>query len=402
MGNCRVRLGRAAGVLCSAALTLTSVGNAQAFNLKHTPDGLDIRWNSQSVSFVVDPQLDEAVNGGAAAVAQAAQAWSAVAGAPTVSAATGAVGAAPAVDMTNSVLFLHNFAPAEGALAITIVSAEASTGYIVDTDIVVNADHAFAVLPSGARASSSSPLVSTEGNSYGGSSQVFDLTHVTAHEVGHALGLADESSNAAALMYPYTRAGDASVRTPGSDDLSGIDEAYAGADLSSGGAQGCGGGASVAGRRGANGSSWFAALLLACAAGSLVSRRPRRRLAPIAVALVAVLAGSGRAQSASISPVEATARVSIVTTGVVNGVFQTTLDVVPQSCHLQLCPEHAVAHLWGGTMNGITQQVGEAVVPALNDDVDVAFRPLATGEVGLPTAVVLAIHPAAARSPAPN
>lgn len=401
MGNCRVRLGRAAGVLCGAALTLTSVGNAQAFDLKHTPGGLDIRWNSASVSFVVDPQLDEAVSGGAAAVAQAAQAWSAVAGAPTVSAASGAVGSVPALDMTNSVLFLHNFAPAEGALAITIVSAEASTGYIVDTDIVVNADHGFAVLPSGARAASGSPLVSTEGNSYGGSAQVFDLIHVAAHEVGHALGLADESSNAAALMYPYTRAGDASVRTPGSDDLSGIDEAYAGADLSSASAQGCGGGASIAGRRGAN-ASWFAALLLVCAAGLLVSRRPRRRLAPIAVALVALVAGSGRAHSASASPVEATARVRVATTEVVNGVFQTTLDLVPRSCQLQLCPDHAVAQLWGGTMGGITQQVGEGAVPAVNDDVDVAFRTVATGEVGLPTAVILAIHPAAARSPATN
>jgi hypothetical protein len=41
-------------------------------------------------------------------------------------------------------------------------------------------------------------------------------------------------------------------------------------------------------------------------------------------------------------------------------------------------------------------------VPAVNDDVDVAFRTVATGEVGLPTAVILAIHPAAARSPATN
>jgi hypothetical protein len=256
------------------ALGLTATSRAEAFDIKHTENGLDVRWAVPQVSFVVDPALSAAVAGAADAVAGAAQSWSGVAGAPSLSVSPGPVGSAPAIDGQNSILFLHNYAPANGALAVTIVSVDESTGYIVDTDIVINADHAFAVLPAGSRASSNSPLVSTEGSSSVGSTEVFDLTHVTAHEFGHALGLADEAANVAALMYPYTRAGDASVRAPGSDDLSGIDQDYAGAGLSSESAQGCGGGASVAGRR-ATGGSLPAILFFAAAAGWLVSRRRR-------------------------------------------------------------------------------------------------------------------------------
>jgi Matrixin len=395
MGNSGARLSRAAAVVYVTALGLTATSRADAFDLKHTQSGLDVRWAVPQVSFVVDPELSAAVDGAADAVADAAQSWSGAAGAPTLSVATGPVASAPAVDGTNSILFLHSYGAANGALAITIVSVDESTGYIVDTDIVINADHAFAVLPAGARASSTSPLVSTEGSSSVVNTQVFDLTHVTAHEIGHALGLADESANVAALMYPYTRAGDASVRTPGSDDLSGIDEDYAGADLASGSAQGCGGGASVAGRRAA-GSSLPAVSFVAAAAAWLALRR-RRAVAPCALALVAVLAGSGQARSAPLSPVDATARVTSATTRISNGVFQTTLDLVPRSCHLPVCPDHAFAQVWGGTMNGITQRVGASAVPSVNDEVDVAYRMAVEGAAAAPTAVVLATRPVAAR-----
>jgi|HubBroStandDraft_1064217.scaffolds.fasta_scaffold02133_3 hypothetical protein len=397
MWDSRARLCRAVGVVYAAALALTPASSAQAFDLKHTQGGLDVRWAVPRVAFVVDPRLNEAVASGAEAVADAVEPWSGVAGAPLLSAATGPVSPMPALDEKNSVLFLHDFAAADGALAITIVSLEEATGYIVDTDIVINANHAFAVLPAGARASSNSPLVSTEGSSQSVSSQVFDLTHVTAHEIGHSLGLADEAANAAALMYPYTRAGDASIRTPGSDDLSGIDQDYAGADLGSGSAQGCGGGASVAGRRATHFSS-PAALLLIVAGGWLASRRWRRGLAPVAILLATLLLRPGRAQSAHPSSVEATAHVTAATTAIVDGVFQTTVDLSPRTCQVAVCPAHATARVWGGTIGGITQQVGANVVPGPRDEVDVTFQ---TDPRGLAptTAVILAVRPIAAASP---
>jgi hypothetical protein len=397
MGNCRVRLSRAAAVVCAAAIVATAT-QASAFSLKHTQSGLDVRWNVAHVDFVVDPQLTESVGGSSEAVSGAAQSWSGAAGAPSLSTHTAAVGPKPALDSINSVFFLHDFEPAGGALAMTIVSFEAATGYIVDTDIVINADHTFAVLPPGARASSDSPLVPTEGGSEGGGSRVFDLTHVTAHEIGHALGLADESSNVAALMYPYTKAGDASVRTPGSDDLSGIDQAYAGANLDSGPSKGCGGGASVAGRR-AGGAPWWAALLVMVAGGSLVSRRRRWGLVPCAVALAALVGTPSQAQSAGVSPVDATARVMTATTRSVDGIFQTTLDLVPRTCRVQRCPTRAVAFVWGGTIDGITEQVGENPLPSVDDEVDLAWATPVEGDVTTPRAVVLAVRPLAAPLP---
>jgi hypothetical protein len=391
------RLCRAVGVVYAAAVALTVTSSAEAFDLKHTQGGVDVRWAVPSVAFVVDPRLNAAVTGGAQAVAGAAESWSGAAGAPLLSAATGPVSSMPAVDGKNSVLYLHDFDAANGALAITIVSLEEATGHIVDTDIVINADHSFAVLPAGARASNNSPLVSTEGSSHEGSSQVFDLTHVTAHEIGHSLGLADESANAAALMYPYTRAGDASVRTPGSDDLSGIDQDYAGADLASGSAQGCGGGASVAGRRATHFSS-SAVLLLLVAGGWLASRRWRRGLAPLAIGLATVLMRAGRAESATPSSVEATARVTAATTAIVDGVFQTTVDLSPRTCQVAVCPAHATARVWGGTIGSITQQVGNNVVPGTDDEVDVSFQTDARG-LATATATVLAVRPIASPSP---
>jgi hypothetical protein len=390
MRSSGLRLSRAAAGVCAAALTVTAASSAEAFNLKRTSDGLDVRWAEAQVPFVVDPRLAAHVPGASDAVAAAVHSWSGVAGAPTLTSSTGTVSPLPAVDGKNTVLYLRNFAAAGGALAITIVSVEASTGHILDTDIVINADHAFAVLPADARPAKNSPLVSTEGNSKEGASQVFDLTHVAAHEVGHSLGLADESTNAAALMYPYTRAGDASVRVPGSDDVSGIDEDYANADLSSGSAQGCGGGASVAGRR--TGIFSFASAVLLAAFGWLISRR-RRGFAPVALVLAFLVARPGEAHSATPSPVEATARVTGITTQRVDGVFQTTLELTPQTCLVRSCPDRALATVWGGTLDGITQQVGENVVPALADQVDVAFSTSAPENLVTAKAVVLALHP---------
>jgi hypothetical protein len=395
MRNSHVRLSRAGGAVCAAALILTAAVNAHAFKLKHTSSGHDIRWNSPNVEFVVDPALDASVPGGAQAVASAAQGWSSAAGAPTVSTTVGPVGSKPALDRKNSVLFLRDFEPAGGALAITIVSFEEATGNIVDTDVVISKQHSFQVLTAGARAQPGSPLVSTEGRSESDGLEVFDLTHVAAHEFGHALGLADESTNVAALMYPYTKAGDASVRYPGSDDLSGIDQAYAGANLSSGSAKGCGGGASVAGRR-TGSEPWAAALLFIAAGGWLATRRRGWGLAPFGIALVALVAVPGRAESASpVRFVAATARVTAAVTRNVDGVFRTRLELAPGKCATP-CPARLVAQVWGGTIDGITQQVGEQVAATLGDEVDVWLGPSLDADPAVPSAVIRAVRPAAA------
>src|ERR1700689_2526702 len=127
MWDSSARLCRAVGVVYAAAIALTVTSSAQAFDLKHTQGGLDVRWAVPRVAFVVDPRLNDAVPGGAEAVADAVDPWSGVAVAPLLSAPAGPVTSKPALDEKNSVLFLHDFDAANGALAITIVSLEAAT-----------------------------------------------------------------------------------------------------------------------------------------------------------------------------------------------------------------------------------------------------------------------------------
>jgi hypothetical protein len=376
-----------------AILGVMTAGNADAYELKHTPSGLIVRWPLAHVEYVVDSTLDQHVAGATAAVDSAVQSWSGVAGAPSTSSKSGSVGTAPMMDQQNSVLYLHGFAAAEGALAVTVVSFDASTGFIMDADVVINADHEFAVLPANTRAPSDSPLVSTEGNHGQSDTDTFDLPHVVAHEVGHSLGLGDESSDPDALMFPYTKVDDASVRAPGSDDVTGLDQEYAGANLESGSA-GCGG-SSVAGRRVAD-SSWSVFLLMIGAGGWLVSRRRRMALVPVSIALLSVVIGIGEARSAPVSLADITGRVTSVKTEVVSGVFQTTLEVAPSSCRAGACPSGAVAHVWGGTMGGITQIVGGAPIPAVDDEVDLALG-AASAERAAPSATVIAVRPSASR-----
>ena len=87
------------------------------------------------------------------------------------------------------------------------------------------------------------------------------------------------------------------------------------------------------------------------------------------------------------------------TTRDADGVFQTTLELVPRTCRMQLCPARAVAHVWGGTIDGITQQVGESPVPSVDDEVDVAFGAPVEGDVKTPSAIVVAVRPLAAPLP---
>jgi hypothetical protein len=64
---------------------------------------------------------------------------------------------------------------------------------------------------------------------------------------------------------------------------------------------------------------------------------------------------------------------------------------------MQICPAHALAQVWGGTIDGIKQQVGEIAVPTLNDEVDVAFGSPDEGQLATTTAVVLALRPRGTR-----
>jgi hypothetical protein len=224
------------------------------------------------VQFEIDPSIEAAIPGGAEAVAAAVAAWSGTDGAPSLSTVISSDGRLPAIDGHNTITYSPIGLLGHGnALAIALVSFDENTGDIVDVDIVVNGQHPLAVLAAGTAAASGTAPISTEGAGQD-SDQVapFDFQHVMAHEVGHALGMADDSVDKSDLMYAYSLPGDATVRAPTADDLAGLNTLYDGP--STGAAKGCGG-ASVADARARAADGWATFALLGAFAALAAARR---------------------------------------------------------------------------------------------------------------------------------
>jgi hypothetical protein len=255
---------------------LLSSRSANAFVSKVAANGQPVHWSTPTVTFVVDPSIEEEVPGGAAAVSQALMAWSAVSGGPQIIVIPGPKGGEAAVDGQNTVLFARGgYAPAGAALAVTLVNYDEQSGEIIDTDIVVNGEYDFAVLPEGAVDPYATPVL-VEGPTVATSSEhghhdqlgVFDLVHVLSHETGHALGLGDMAV-AGEVMYAYSTPGNAGYRVPASDDLAGVDAIYTEPQAKTG----CGGSSSSVATSEAGNTAWFAVLLFPAAGLWWVRRR---------------------------------------------------------------------------------------------------------------------------------
>jgi Matrixin len=247
---------------------LLSSGSASAFELKQAANGQTVHWGGPTMTFVVDPSIEAAVPGGAAAVASAMAGWSGQSGAPNLVLKAGPGGGKAAVDGVNTVLLAPDgFAPAGAALAVTVLTYDEQTGEILDADIVVNGVYAFAVLAANAQSPGAAPMPLEGATSITAGAGTFDLFHVVAHETGHALGLGDVGDDDA-VMYAYTTPGDAAYRAPASDDQAGIEAIYGATSRA-----GCSS-ASIAGSPAGAAGSWWAAVLLL---GSLSVWAARRR-----------------------------------------------------------------------------------------------------------------------------
>jgi hypothetical protein len=212
----------------SVVSTLTA-SHADAFQAKHTRSGKVVRWQSASIELTISPSIDAVAPGARHALEIALEGWSHTPHAPKVVLKNGTASQKPGNDGTNLVYYApEGFVPAGRALAVTLLTFDEATGQIVDADIVINGRRGLELLAASAEASPGAHPVSTEGGSqHDDEDAAFDLAHVFAHETGHALGLSDEPTNTAALMYPFTMPGDASHREPAADDAAGIAEAYA-------------------------------------------------------------------------------------------------------------------------------------------------------------------------------
>jgi hypothetical protein len=219
---------------------LGAVPVAHAYTVKQTESGATVRWHSNSVTLRLDPSMqryfrDMPVRG---VVWDAANAWTGLPGVPELLISEGEPGPKgfdQKKGTDNGVYLIEDWQLAESSLAVTVATFETKSGKIVDTDILVNASHPFALLAAGPDAPADD----------------FDIRGVLTHEMGHVLGLGESYDVRQATMWPNVARGETHQRDLDEDDQKGVETAYAQATASESATQkeGCGG-ASVVVRRG--------------------------------------------------------------------------------------------------------------------------------------------------------
>lgn len=326
--------------------------------MKHSREGAGVHWEASAVRFALHPSMGELPEG-ARATSAAFATWSGREGAPTMTIDGGAAAEAPGLDGKNGVFYMKDgWAPANRALAITVLTYDAKTGAIVDADIVVNGAYTFAMLPETARpgptpATAHADLSATTPASVGAR---YDLLHVLAHESGHALGLDDELGRDSSLMYRYSAPGDASVRAPTDDDLHGLSVIYGEPIDAGGGGGGCQNRVSPAGP---GGDGARVAIALAAAASALVLARKRRGRGAIAagvfgLGLLAPAPGDPEVRAAGPTSSSVTGTVVEARSFSEGGLFRTEVEVETAG------GARVKATQWGGEIGGLRQEIGHA------------------------------------------
>ena len=329
------------------AATLVTTTSAQAFEVKHAEGGELVRWRRPGVAWTVDRSVKD-VPGGEAAVTAAVAAWTQQSGAPKLSVAALGATLKPGLDGTNGIFYAKDgYAPAGGALAITVLSFDDVSGEVLDADIILNGKYELGTIDAALPA----PTAADEPGA-----TTYDIGRVLAHEMGHALALSDEPERKDALMYPYVPRAKVLSAAPGTDDLAGLETLYANdpesADATAG--VGCAGSGTTPGSSGA----WC---VVGLSLTALVLARRRRAAAGLTALAAIVILAPASAQASS--PIESESIVTEVETTAERGIFRSevtvTTDGVAVSRHV----------LWGGRMHGVRQIVGGAAVPRAGERV---------------------------------
>jgi hypothetical protein len=208
-----------------AVALLVSPFAAQAYVLRLDNEGHTVNWVT-APTFVIDPSIETTLDApGAIDAAQAAAATYA-ADLPQLDIAfqvapTLPLGFDAAAGATNQ----NSIVPCTGpwtydadAIAVTLLTIDPDTHAILDADIVLNTTtHQFRALPA-----DSVP---------GGASD--DLQNTLTHELGHAMGMAHNTTDATVVMYPGAPKGQITKRTLTPDDEAGLAFLYNGITVSS-------------------------------------------------------------------------------------------------------------------------------------------------------------------------
>lgn len=203
----------AASLLCVGAMSTA----ASAYSFKTTEDGTPLRWANGHVAYVIDAAMARDIDAGQTleAVHGAFDAWAGIDGVALTASYQGrAEGQAIGYDAdhpdenVNLVTWSRDsWAHAPEALAVTVSVYRASTGELVDADIIVNEAH----------------------YNWGmGGEAENDLQNALTHEVGHLLGLGHAPEIPEATMYPSASPGELEKRDLHDSDIEAISTLYPG------------------------------------------------------------------------------------------------------------------------------------------------------------------------------
>lgn len=345
-------------VLAAVVVALTSV-SVWAFELRKDSQGDRVRWHREVV-FVVDPSLSAALGEPRAMAAMRAAVAELEAATPelTVSLQEGApLGLGYRLDGAqnqNEIVAVTDWPYTDGALASTVVTVNARTDEIIDTDIAFNVEqHTFRVLdgPTG--------LVDVD-----------DVQNTATHELGHALGLMHNHADARVVMFPRASAGEVGKRVLQEDDRLGLATLYAEAPAAV--QQSVPVGCSSAGGL----YAWLSLallmpLLLRRRVPVRVSARASRRLGLLVAVGAAAFGASAQAQPLGVVQVRGGVTHRSASTP---GLIVTTLDVVAESCVGDRCPAVTQVTVPGGRLGDLEQIVEHHPVPALGERLGLVSR----------------------------
>jgi uncharacterized protein (TIGR03382 family) len=338
---------------------------ASAFELRTDSQGDVVKWQREAV-FVVDPALGQilgevrALEAVKSAIAELDDATPEL----MVTVKEGPV-RGPGYELDgdginqNEILALTDWPYTEGALASTVVTINARTNEILDTDIVFNAEqHTFRVL--------TAPMAL---------GQTFDdVQNTLTHELGHALGLMHNPMDARVVMYPRASTGEVGKRVLHDDDRDGLAALYSTAIVPPTPPQvqmGCSSTGGV--------GSWALGLLVLF----VLAKRGRPQPLPCSVKRASrgavVVLGVLGAANVSAQPVIRVG-VGVVRAKVAHrstttpGIIVTSLDVELEDCAQVSCERLLRVTVPGGRLGDLEQIVEHHPVPALHERLGLAKK----------------------------
>ena len=199
-------------------LALASSSTASAYVVAKDENGNTEHWVVESVTFRAPDSYPAplATADARSAITNAATSWTRASGLEVgvEGVSSGSPGYDPSSsDNHNDIFFLSSdWSYGDSLIAVTVATVDISTGQLLDTDIMFNAqDRQFSILPDGHPA----------GGLYD------DVQSVATHEMGHALGLAHNPTLVTATMYGGAMRGEVNKRTLTADDIAGVQSIYA-------------------------------------------------------------------------------------------------------------------------------------------------------------------------------